>query len=35
MKTLVAAIAVILLTSSVALGQWMKDGKPLEDTPPT
>lgn len=33
MKTLVATIAVILLTSSVALGQWMKDGKPIEDAP--
>src|SRR5215204_1174600 len=34
MKTLAAAaIAVILLTSSVAPAQWKKDGKPIADTP--
>lgn len=33
MKTLAAAIAVILLASSLAQAQWKKDGKPLEDTP--
>jgi len=33
MKTLTAAIAVILLASSVALAQWKKDGKPLPDAP--
>ena len=32
MKTLAAAIAVLLLTSSVAQAQWKKDGKPVEDT---
>ena len=32
MKTL-AAIAVILIASSVAHTQWKKDGKPVEDTP--
>src|SRR4051794_6465527 len=31
MKTL-AAIAVILITSSVVQTQWKKDGKPVEDT---
>lgn len=34
MKTLAATIAVILLTSSVALAQWKKqDGTPVENTP--
>lgn len=33
MKTLTIAIAVILVTSSVAQTQWKKDGKPIEDTP--
>ncbi|HEY0765347.1 MAG TPA: hypothetical protein VGD61_23420 [Pyrinomonadaceae bacterium] len=33
MKTLMAAIAVILLANSVALAQWKKDGKPVEDGP--
>ena len=33
MKTLTAAIAVILIASSVAHAQWKKDGKPVEDTP--
>jgi hypothetical protein len=34
MKTLAAAaVAVILLTSSVAQAQWKKDGKPVADTP--
>src|SRR5262245_33222547 len=33
MKTLAKAIAVILITSSVAQTQWKKDGKPVEDTP--
>lgn len=32
MKTL-AAIAVILITSSAMQAQWKKDGKPVEDTP--
>src|SRR6185369_7674911 len=33
MKTLAATIAIILLTGSVALGQWKKDGKTIEDAP--
>jgi hypothetical protein len=33
MKTLATALAVILLTSSLAQPQWKKDGKPVEDTP--
>jgi hypothetical protein len=34
MKTLAATFAVILLTSSVALGQWKnQDGTPVKDTP--
>lgn len=33
MKTLAAAIALILLTGFVAQAQWKKDGKPVEDAP--
>ena len=33
MKTLVTTIALLLLTSSVTMAQWRKDGKPVEDAP--
>ena len=33
MKTLTAAVAVLLLTTSIAQAQWRKDGKPVEDAP--
>ena len=33
MKTLVAIIAMILLTSSIAMAQWKKDGKTTDDAP--
>src|SRR5688572_3336093 len=33
MKTLAAAIAVILFASALSQAQWKKDGKPVEDKP--